>query len=346
MEELQSWPTLMTERGLFKKPHALIAWDEILAQQPEPAFATFFHEPLSFFTDGSTANGNILPRSAWSLVLSEDLNGTSVLVESAPLAGKQSNFRAELTGAWVAIQHGSGGTIHSDNQAVITGLRRLIRFGWQSLYWIKQRHCHLWYKVWLSLLPKRHLPWLFEHVKAHRCISQATSKHEQWEIILNDRADSAAKQANTQWDADALQCYCNALRQQRRLCHQAKLVFQLQERVFTKCSSMSTTGKTQMGMVSCSVVPPSPLWEQARSIQLPLDPDLSIALLCPPFLAMLIQFFRENTWAPCDTPCSIAELYLGFIHTTGWLVPMNVGLWSPNQIAEQKENFGFFGLAT
>ena len=144
-----------------------------------------------------------------------------MLVESSPLAGKQSNFRAGFTGAWVAIQHGSGGTIYMDNQAVIAGLRRLVQCGWQRLHWIKQRHCDLRYKVWLSLSAKLHFHWDFKHVKAHRALGHASSKYEQREIILKDTADKEAKQANMQWSVDALQCYNNPLRQQRRLYHQA-----------------------------------------------------------------------------------------------------------------------------
>ena len=337
--EMRQWPDLITERGFSKKPLAVEAWDQLVGERFEPNFATFFHEPHVYYTDGSTANAASLPRSSWSVVLAEDDGEDSTVVEAGLLAGEQSNFRAELTAALVAIQHASRGKICIDNQSVVLGLNRLLHHGWQKLHWNKRRHTDLWYRVWQSLQPKLHHEWFFCHVRAHRILGEAKSKEEYREIVFNDQADRAAKSANLQWDQGTWECYTNAVREHQRQVRQAKLVFLLQERVLEKSRTVGQHQAPHQGRLRLQPyfvrTRPTPAWEAAFRVNVPQEPDLSIALMCPPFLKMLLEFVRHNMWAECASPCSIAELSLGFVAYSGWLVPINVGQWPPEKIAKE-----------
>ena len=71
------------------------------------------------------------------------------VVESGLVPGRQCNFRAELIGAWTAIQHCSVATLYVDNRAVVDGLRRLQQHGWQPWYWEKAERLNSgWWRVW------------------------------------------------------------------------------------------------------------------------------------------------------------------------------------------------------
>ena len=327
VEMLRTLPELLVERGFVKKPLALQHWEEALSTIGLPDNATFFFEDVSVFTDGSTSGVGSVPKAAWSVVLAEWDSKDYTVVQSGPLPGRQTNYRAELCAVLVALQHMSSGTVYIDNLAVVRGLWRLLDHGWQELYWQKHAERQLWYQVWLVFQPKSFAFWNFVHVKSHRMVAEAKNKHDEWQILHNNAADTVAKMANVSRGSRMARLYMAAQREYRRLQKLVELISILHQRIVDRSSS-SPAKKGSSGQSCCLV------WDSGFSLSAACV-DVSSCLMCPPFLSVLTNWLMAQTWHSSSQPCSVACIFVQFVQDTGWVAPVNVAQWDQTKVPKQ-----------
>ena len=321
INEMESWPALLTERGLFKKPLAIREWEAYTHSLPIPEYAVFFHERVSLFTDGSTFNPTTVPCSAWAVVLADPDGLDSTLVAKGALPGKQCNYRAELWAVLVAAAHATVADLYVDNQSVLQGLWRLQRDGWIPLYWTKQPECFLWQSLWHILRTRSIADWSFHHVKSHQNMDAGNDFKRNWEIWYNNAVDVHAKDANSSRELHAKRMYQRALHSWSFVARQAAVVYKLQTDVLHHSrSNTSNNGTVQ-------AVPALDVEGSTVSFVVPRHDDFGDSLLCPPFLDVLQAFIRETVWVQTSVGCSVPELYAAFVALTGWVVPINIGQW-------------------
>ena len=314
---LQSLPQLQVQKGLFRKPHAIAHWEQVVRGIHEPSFHLEFDEHVFLFTDGSTFASESVPSSAWSVVLADPEKMDATIVESGWLRGAQNNFRAELYAVLVAIQHCLVATIFVHNEAVVLGMHRLQQCGWETAFWLGHDHLDLWRRIWDQWEPKQPKLWTIYHVNSHQDISLAKSWWQAWQIYHNDVADSVAVAKNKQRPPDQLQALALARMEFRRVVKQAHSGFTLQQKILlsAKCAKVTTSADASHRVWGPCFQVPSYVVQETE------------AMMCPPFLSVLAQFMAGQ-WVQCQPPMSLLELYIIFTQVTGWLVPINIATWS------------------
>ena len=325
IQEMQTWPQLMTCRGFVKQPLAVQEWEKYVKTIPPVQVPPFFDEMVHLFTDGSTTCSDTAARSAWSVVLGDPATVECAMVNTGVVPGKQSNYRAEICAVLAAIQCADEGHIYVDNLAVVHGMRRFLRHGWQAEYWMKHAEMQLWFQVWMALEPKRQRHWFVHHVKSHQEFAAAQSWKDAWAIAHNGHADRLAKLANIQRTPVVLAMHRHAVKEIADLQRRLKQIFLLQSRVLAKASTSGSVA--QRGLV----ISPTLRWDAGISFRIPED-TFADAILCPPFLDVVASYFKQCTWHDTGQPCPVQALYLQFVADTGWVVPINIAQWNQAQV--------------
>ena len=186
---------MLLERGLLKKPVALSSWESSVFDLPEPFCQEVYDEHVHLFTDGSADGVQTVPSSSWAVILQEPGSFNRALVASGLVPGLQSNYRAELYAAIVAVQSAACATIYVDNQAVCDGCNLLKTRGWLGIAWDKKSEFSLW-KQLAVLLQGRAEQFSFIHVRSHRTVVMQPTDFLAWTAAGNNAADEAAKGAN------------------------------------------------------------------------------------------------------------------------------------------------------
>ncbi|CAE7685124.1 petJ, partial [Symbiodinium sp. CCMP2456] len=332
VQEAEQWPRLLTERGLSRKPTSLQAWEQLNDDRPWPPMPECLDQDMHLFTDGSTDGGNAIPRSAWSVVMMEPGSFDNAVVQSGPLPGKQSNYRAELFAALAAIHSSPSATLYIDNSSVVQGLQRLQKDGWDLFYWAKNTEVELWSLLWKTLKAKNPSAWSFVHVKSHRSYKEEPDDFAAWTAYGNDQADKEAKRANKTREASESTAYHAASKDWSFQVQRMTLLAFLQKAVF-------------QGRPAQEIKDPqfnrNPSTDDGASLQLgrPL-PSLSVlpedtyedGLLGPRFLWVVHKWWSEQKWCEFSSGMSIAELYFWFSECTGWMAPQNLATWSQTSI--------------
>ena len=324
MQFLQSLPDMQVQRGLFKKPYALQLWDDIVTHLPAPDFFQEFDDHVCIFTDGSTMSAETVPCSAWSVVVADTDKLDSAIVESGWLHGMQDNYRAELCAAMVAIPYCAVASLFIDNEAVVRGLKRLQISGWQTAHWQRHDHRDLWWKLWSVWKDRQPKLWNIYHVHSHQDINAAKSWHHAWLIYNNMVADQAAVKKNLHRPPDQMQALAMARMEFKRVKEQAGFIFQLQKNI------LSLVKKSHQPSVAPSFPQQDRSWTPVFQVS-PHAVGAADAMLCPRFLSVLAEFMAGQ-WVKCEPVMSVMELYIIFVHVTGWLVPVNIASWDQQTV--------------
>ena len=155
-----------------------------------------------------------------------------------------------------------------------------------------------------------------------------------WTACHNNAADEAAKSAHVQ-DAATLSLLQKARRTLTEQILQAKLVFQLQEQVLCSATlnSKSPSMPARQEQSRCEVPACPPLLPASPfSVQGLGGVEVSCALLGPRFCQVFREYCLEQSWCKTESWVSLLELYLHFVRVTGWLSPVNVASWKPQQL--------------
>ena len=323
MDVLRELPDLQVQRGLFKKPHAIQVWEDLLDNLPPPNFHQEFDEHVHIFTDGSTLTPQTVPCSSWAVVLADPSQMDSAVVESGWLHGKQDNYRAELCAAWVAIQHCAVATLYVDNESVVLGLRRLQLCGWQASHWQKHDSRDLWWELWCCWKDKQPHLWTVCHVRAHQDISLAKTWDAAWLIYNNGVADAAAGCRNRNRPVSQIQALALARMEFKRVKQQASEIFQLQQNVLSAVRRVQDNPQLMP-------VAHHRTWFPAFTVP-SYQVQVDEAMLCPRFLSVLAQFC-SGKWLKCEPAMSLLEFYIIFVSATGWVVPINIASWPQGSV--------------
>ena len=148
--EMRRWPGLITERGLFKKPVAVEAWDQLVGERPEPSFATFFHEPHVYYTK--------LQMLHHCRVAPGLLFWQRTMVKTQPWSRLDFSPANNRTSERSSLLHWWRFSMHLEEKSALTtnqwswGSTVYLTMGGKKLHWNKRRHSDLWYRVWQFFL--------------------------------------------------------------------------------------------------------------------------------------------------------------------------------------------------
>ena len=184
--------------GLFPQPTAreklARQFDEIqihnLPMLPEHP------SPVHLFTDGSCSQPPASRKSerhasyAVRQASPNDVQGN--LIASGILPGrKQTPFRAELFGFMVALSVSLNSVIYTDCKVVYTGILRLLKDGWDPLYWMSSPDADMWKTAWDILKhPSRQVS--VQWIESHRRLENARGTTDAWRIFHNNLVDRDA----------------------------------------------------------------------------------------------------------------------------------------------------------
>ena len=321
-EDMRNWPVLAVERGLVRRPRSLELWDDFIHQRQAPDFPVYFNEHVHIFTDGSTNTSHSVPLAAWSVVLVDPACFDATVVATGLLHGNQNNYRAELTAAWVAVQHCRSASVYIDNIAVVRGLQRLKKKGWQPSYWDKRQEAALWLQLWETYQMRDREAWDFIHVKSHREIAMQKDALSAWTAFGNNQADVAAKKPLLELPESVRSLYVRA-------CSDCAVQSGRMSRIFTlQVRLLQNTVKKDVGAShKTTITPYEPQLQVPRPmISVSALPNQS-SLMPERFMWVLRIFWFQQEWYECAEGYPLAEFYFAMVLETGWLTPVNVASW-------------------
>ena len=167
--------------------------------------------PQHLFTDGSCSvpkHGRYTERKAgWSVIRATPQTAENEVVACGPLPGRrQTSLRAELYDLNAAIAASFNAIIYTDCAAVYKGVNRIIRDGFNHVFWRGNYDLDFWLETARLLSePGRHIT--VQWIPAHRKITDARNPLEMWHIIHNNAADRKAAFGLHAWPADTQRLY-------------------------------------------------------------------------------------------------------------------------------------------
>ena len=138
----------------------------------------------------------------------------------------------------------------------------------------------------------------------------------------NSGADSAARKHNSVRTQQQTSALALARMEFQRVKSHANSIFKLQRDILY-------TAKQGKALESMQQTSEERSWGPSFQVAIYTVHETE-AMLCPRFLDVLAKFMTGQ-WFPCNPPVSLLEVYLAFVDSTGWLVPINVSGW--NQLA-------------
>ena len=333
-------PNAQRVAGFFPVLHGLRDLRALFAQVPVKV-PYQFDDYVHLFTDGSTFYNTIthLAVSSWSVVLAETGSLERTVVESSHLRGlRQTNDRAELQAVLYACQCAPGGTVYSDSKYCVDGFLKLQSFGWLESQWSGACNTDLWHQLWTVLRERAHA-WSIVKVASHRVKSSASSAFDLWCITHNDYADEAAKAINRSRPPGFWPLHQKLLVQHRDYIAKFGLLHKLQQSVANTCKLATSrpTSRVQTGGVDCLQWQREQfgmLSNERRSL-IPcshLELDISSFVMCGVFAKLVWQFLIQQYWVPDPlVGISILELYVAFVQSTGWVVPINISSYKQEE---------------
>ena len=128
----------------------MATWFHVFESLPWPDITECLQEHALLFTDGSTMQHSVVPRSSWSVVLAFPRSHNFEVLFADVLPGKQCNYRAELFAVLVTVQCAVTADVFSDNLGVVQGFSLLLKHGWVADRFLQQAEARSKFAVTIS----------------------------------------------------------------------------------------------------------------------------------------------------------------------------------------------------